>query len=145
MGGWLKNFVTGHLHDPSSHPRTLGRVWLDLVSEFSRLELTDESDRLAALSGLAYRFSKSSLGTYFAGLWENDLAKGLLLEKIKSDESSEAGIYEPSAPTWSWASISLGGTNGISYRRVFGYGLIQEKHFKPIRVYHTLVSSNPFG
>jgi hypothetical protein len=35
----------------------LGYVWLDAVSEFSRLALSRESDRLPALSGLARKLS----------------------------------------------------------------------------------------
>ncbi|KAH9221777.1 hypothetical protein DL95DRAFT_511711 [Leptodontidium sp. 2 PMI_412] len=56
MEEWLKDSVTGSLHADESAEK-LGFVWLILVSEFGALHLTHESDRLAALSGLASMFS----------------------------------------------------------------------------------------
>ena len=60
MTSWLKNFVTGKLHADESAEK-LAYVWLDLVSEFGALHLTHESDRLAALYGLACKFSDKYL------------------------------------------------------------------------------------
>jgi hypothetical protein len=61
--------------EASLEPR--GYKWLDVVSEFSRVHITAESDRVPALSGLAEIFSSflnKVLGTNLAGIWPNDLA-----------------------------------------------------------------------
>jgi hypothetical protein len=116
---------------------TLSHVWLKIVSGYSRLHLTKESDRLPALSGLASSLSSMTLGSYLAGVWGNDLAR-LLFEhltpaKRKDDQmhclspkffslsqSKREGKHLKSSvvdlttnsqnlsPTWSWSSIPLG-------------------------------------
>jgi hypothetical protein len=146
MQGWLKNFVTGELHDNHSAAR-LGRVWLDLVSEFAALNLTLESDRLPALSGLAYEFSGKNLGAYIAGIWEHDLARGLLFETTETQSKDDIAVnYSPlSAPSWSWASAYLAGQNRISYSRVLRFGFIQDSSFSVLGVYLTPNRSNPFS
>jgi hypothetical protein len=63
-----------------SSVETLSHVWLEIVSAYSRLHLTKESDRLPALSGLASSLSSMTLGSYLVGMWGNDLARGLLFE-----------------------------------------------------------------
>ncbi len=144
MQGWLKNFVTGELHNNRSATR-LGNVWLDLVSEFCTLHLTHESDRLPALSGLAYSFSKKALGSYIAGVWEHDLARGLLFETMESKDNLTVNRSQLSAPSWSWASVHLAGPNRISYSRVLRHGFIQDLRFSLIGVYLSSDSSNPFS
>lgn len=44
--------------------------WMALVIAFSHAHLSNETDVLPALAGLASAFSKKDLGTYCAGLWE---------------------------------------------------------------------------
>ncbi|KAH6661420.1 heterokaryon incompatibility protein-domain-containing protein, partial [Truncatella angustata] len=54
------------------------RAWGNLIGEYSVLGLTYESDRLAAMQGIAAVLSEVIGCRYFAGLWENNLADGLM-------------------------------------------------------------------
>jgi hypothetical protein len=84
-------------------------LWVNIIQEYSRKRLTNATDRLPALSGLARDFKKAGLGTYCAGLWSKNLAYWLLW-------TTAADLVEPvddrrkssAAPTWSWASVSHG-------------------------------------
>jgi hypothetical protein len=76
-------------------------VWHKLVEEYSKKELTRETDRLPAISGLAAHVQAArNLGKYFAGIWEFDLPGGLLWT------TEDARWRNPTylAPSWSWAS-----------------------------------------
>jgi hypothetical protein len=53
-------------------------MWLDIIKEYSILAITKESDRLPALLGLAKFLSQKFQTLYLAGLWESNLAIGLL-------------------------------------------------------------------
>lgn len=81
-------------------------AWYGVVEEFSRLSLTYQSDKLEALNGVARVFWEKLNCRYLKGLWEDDMAKGLLWNvtrfppaKPSTRQSSEV------APTWSWASL----------------------------------------
>jgi hypothetical protein len=79
------------------------------VREYSRLDLTHESDRLVALAGLAEAINRKRKGdVYLAGLWKNTLVWDLLWS-AHGEESRRLG--RAVAPTWSWASV----TGGILY------------------------------
>ncbi|KAK4167754.1 heterokaryon incompatibility protein-domain-containing protein [Cladorrhinum sp. PSN259] len=77
-------------------------AWLEVIEQYSVLEITRESDRFPALAGLAERFSEPLLRgqRYLAGLWENDLWRGLTWKAHESPHHR----YED-APSWSWASM----------------------------------------
>jgi hypothetical protein len=53
-------------------------TWLQLVNEFTRLDITRELDKLLAVSKLASCLSKQFGSPYIAGLWQDDLGQGLL-------------------------------------------------------------------
>lgn len=81
--GWLKKSLAIASRSESSM-QSLGYIWLDIVSEFSRLRLTVEADRMPALSGLANSLSTTTLGSYLAGIWSNDIARDLLFERART-------------------------------------------------------------
>lgn len=76
--------------------------WSDLVHDYTQRGLTEPSDKLPALAGIAARYQKSTNDIYCAGLWKASLLKGLkwCVGEPKNDRPS---IYR--APTWSWASV----------------------------------------
>lgn len=76
--------------------------WLSIVNEYCQLNLTKESDRLPALTGLASRFADQSTGKYYAGLWEHDLIRMLLWTLNYSNTTTVRDRW----PSWSWVSIS---------------------------------------
>ncbi|KAH7073779.1 heterokaryon incompatibility protein-domain-containing protein [Paraphoma chrysanthemicola] len=83
-------------------------TWSTIVREYSMRDLTFQSDRLAALSGIASAMAVPSMGRYLAGLWEGCLLRMLcwsttvhVVEKMWT--RSRPQVYQ--APTWSWASL----------------------------------------
>ena len=54
-------------------------LWYGIVKEYSTRSLTKATDRLPALSGLAAKINKKlEDDQYIAGLWREDLERGLL-------------------------------------------------------------------
>ncbi|KAF4970217.1 hypothetical protein FSARC_2703 [Fusarium sarcochroum] len=94
--------------------------WYSLVAEYHGRELSSPFDRLAAISAIVERLADGRHGRYLAGLWEFDLAFGLLWEASGDDRirtpRSEGPIRDqlPDFPTWSWASISGNTCLGIT-------------------------------
>ena len=76
--------------------------WSDLVHHYTQRGLSDPSDKLPALSGIASRYLKAMNDEYCAGLWKAILLKGLKWQ-VGEPERGRPSIYR--APTWSWASI----------------------------------------
>ena len=82
--------------------------WSRIVEAYSVLALTYDTDRLAAVSGLARRFAKNSFimpGDYLAGLWRPHLSRLLLWCNYSPPKISRKSNV---APSWSWASTPAG-------------------------------------
>jgi hypothetical protein len=52
--------------------------WTTLVGSYSRRQLTNNSDKLIAIQGLADRFKQNCGQSYYYGLWIEDLLHDLL-------------------------------------------------------------------
>ena len=135
-------------------------TWLDVVTQFSRLRLTFARDRLPALAGIAKHIANITQSRYLAGIWETDIARGLLwrtdyapgepddLENI-SDVGTRADPYR--APTWSWASVELiterPCSRWVSYN--FAYekrgGQWIDERFEVLDCRCEIMGSNPYG
>jgi hypothetical protein len=142
-GAWLKSLAS-QVENPEISHDILSSIWMDLVSEYSGLILTYEKDRLAALSGLAAKFTNTSLGEYLAGIWTNMLPVGLLWVTVRLDESHfpQRDVYQPSAPSWSWASVPLSGRNEILYTSNLAE---VSPEFKVLQIKGEVIGKNPFG
>ncbi|KAK0236516.1 heterokaryon incompatibility protein-domain-containing protein [Armillaria nabsnona] len=90
-------------NDPT--PITTEEAWYNIVTLYSRRNLTKPRDKLIALSGVAGYFHQFwSHSRYLAGLWEHQLPGSLLWHIPHRGESRcRPGIYR--APSWSWAAI----------------------------------------
>lgn len=121
--GLLKNTLFA-FQPPLSINRPGGHfvAWYIIIGEYSRMDLSLPSDRLPAILGLATRFQSWFHTTFVAGLWLEDLHRGLLWKtshtstgrrppnQNRSSDSDEASgstmpdDVEPSieAPSWSW-------------------------------------------
>jgi hypothetical protein len=79
------------------------RYWSKIVEEYSKKNLTKESDRLIALYGIAQSIKQQyTHDEYVAGMWKKHLLNQLLwmtYTKLKKDRPK----YR--APSWSWASV----------------------------------------
>lgn len=78
--------------------------WWFFIGQYSDRQLTYPNDKLPALSGLAQEIGRITNDRYLAGLWEGNLAQGLLwcsAEPINERRRPEA--YR--GPSWSWISM----------------------------------------
>jgi Heterokaryon incompatibility protein (HET) len=91
--------------------------WFGVVEDFSRLKLTYQSDRLPALMGIAQIFWEKLRCSYLKGIWEQDVAKGLLWDVTRYESSSSVTKKQDRlvAPSWSWASMVLAEGNRIFF------------------------------
>jgi hypothetical protein len=128
-------------------------VWFDIITEFSKLRLTHSTDGLPALSGLANRLSPHMDGPYFAGLWANDLIRGLTWELWFPYPESTQRVQPYCAPTWSWASINTWETAEVkgrvklrvSYDLVRRHGFVSDSRVKFQNLSYSLAGVNRFG
>lgn len=87
--------------------------WRQLVTAYSRLNLTYSSDKLVAFSGIAGYFAKQTAWAHHAGLWKENLLQGLLWQVSERHLPTPYSTYV--APTWSWASCS----SAVKYNGMF--------------------------
>lgn len=78
--------------------------WYKCVQEYAHRELTYESDKLPALSGLAHGLCIPELGKYLAGLWKADLFRGLSWRYVDRNEIAVEEYACYVAPSWSCMS-----------------------------------------
>lgn len=90
---------------PLSRDLILGGDWLSsIITDYSSRELSHESDRLPAISGIAHERQRVRGGHYVAGLWEEDLPQALCWTKrCVTGQCSKSVDYR--APSWSWAAV----------------------------------------
>lgn len=92
--------------------------WKDIVKEYMKLELSKSSDVLPAIAGCAQALATHLDTTYIAGMWKKTLENELLwYVETQSAEAVlepdlEGGYPKPrpegsTAPSWSWASVSM--------------------------------------
>lgn len=118
---WQCNAITAHEsalastpHNPAkanglgqeSDPHSMNDKWRKTVREYVELDLTYESDRLPALSGLAKHIQKEyGRGKYLAGLWDDSLLEDLMWWVREEDVQNARRPKEWRAPSWSWAAV----------------------------------------
>ena len=96
-------------------------TWLNLVKTFSALDITNELDRVPAVIGIATHLYKILKTPFIEGLWRDDLARGLLWQKLSYQRSRRVmKTNSISMPTWTWASVELLSHKGfgLSYNSV---------------------------
>jgi hypothetical protein len=81
-------------------------LWANVVSAYTKCELTQPTDKLIAISGLAQEFKALTGDKYLAGLWRRYLPHHLLwfIENPMPFPTSPAQSKKYCAPSWSWAS-----------------------------------------
>ncbi|EGO56942.1 hypothetical protein NEUTE1DRAFT_123349 [Neurospora tetrasperma FGSC 2508] len=99
-----QNLLGGKLVDSERQ-----EAWNRLIKTYFRRSLTQTSDRLVAISGLAEQLSSEWSGiTYLAGLWSYRLIQNLLWFCRGPCSQKNMEI----APSWSWASLIQPGRSG---------------------------------
>ena len=131
---------------------TTHQHWYFILEDFLCRDVTVETDRLPAISGLAALFQKrlnEEMGSveYVAGLWSNALMEGLEWQSLRSkaeedifpDQKPLPGEEGYIAPTWSPASYL-----GVSAHGATMHGYVD---IAQVTGYHTTPKTmdNPFG
>jgi hypothetical protein len=62
-----------HVHIQSQELRAALTRWNNIVNEFTKQLLTFQTDRLAAIAGIAKRYQSSFQANYLAGIWESTI------------------------------------------------------------------------
>jgi hypothetical protein len=75
--------------------------WMGLLEQYVTRKITFVEDRMPAIGGIAQEVQRQTGYTYAAGLWIQDLHRGLLWSYHGRGTSDGKYI----APSWSWASL----------------------------------------
>jgi hypothetical protein len=86
-------------------PQSAFDLWIQIVSGYTKCDLTYAQDKLVALSGLAHLFHERTGDEYLAGLWRSHFCE--LLNWRVASRAWKPQKIRPAyrAPSWSWASI----------------------------------------
>lgn len=87
--------------------KAVGTSWTTLVRRYMDMNLSFQSDRLAAIQGLGDRLAQHHQDQYFAGVFRSHLAHGLLWYGHRYVRHTQATDGQQLFfPTWSWGSAS---------------------------------------
>ncbi|KAK5123452.1 hypothetical protein LTR85_002490 [Meristemomyces frigidus] len=80
-------------------------TWFRLVGEYTKRDLSVESDKLLAIAALAEDYANTMpLTEYLAGMWRDDLLHQLFRDpRAFKKKATRPTTYR--APSWSWASL----------------------------------------
>jgi hypothetical protein len=91
-----------------SNKQPVWAAWQKVVEQYSKRDLTIQSDKLPAISGVASKIKRATGSAYIAGIWKGNLASDLLWSVVPQsclNEKSYA-LDDYRAPTFSWASLN---------------------------------------
>jgi hypothetical protein len=84
--------------------------WYKMIQEYTKQDITKEMERMPAIAGLARAWAQRTGEIYASGLWNDDIAVGLLWSgsSFYSPYGSLSNLRRPverKAPSWSWLSF----------------------------------------
>ncbi|KAF2111648.1 heterokaryon incompatibility protein-domain-containing protein [Lophiotrema nucula] len=80
-------------------------LWYELLYAYWPRNLTNGSDKLPAVSGIARTFETLTGDQYVAGLWRSQIIEGLIWQAMGTHSGKTKAPSEYRAPSWSWASF----------------------------------------
>lgn len=92
--------TTSHLYPNQD---SIYNQWYRVVEIYAHLRLTNRTDRLPALAGVAQQFQSLTHDTYLSGIWKSELLRGLQWSYIPPGTMTRPVV--PRAPSWSWAAL----------------------------------------
>jgi len=112
------------------------QTWLDIRAEYTRRNLTNDEDKLPAISAIAFEIAKLTGWSYLVGLWKEHLFTDLQWRcdrHTTTPTPGEDSLSNPlrprppkyRAPSWSWASI-----DGPIVDADESYGFRENFHFR---------------
>jgi hypothetical protein len=123
---YLEDLQLG-LNDAKSLPGKYGYYyntyrWHNLVRVYSKPSLTELTDRIVGISGLASRFGEILCDEYVAGLWKSYLPVELLCiaDAKKANLVERPKDYQ--GPSWSWVAVNNGIRQSLSCDPFTGVG-----------------------
>ncbi|KAF2197812.1 HET-domain-containing protein [Delitschia confertaspora ATCC 74209] len=103
---WSCKMITQRETGGSCHSTARNPRWKFIVEKYSARLLTNPTDRLIALEGLAIEMAKRrGNDTYWFGLWKNSMPDQLLWYCVEPAQRMRCPL---AVPTWSWASSTHG-------------------------------------
>lgn len=94
--------------------------WCYVVMDYTHRGMTQSTDRLVALAGIAQALGRYTESEYLAGLWSRFFWAGMLwsISHVNEYISTTSGAFsleenlhsrqsKPIAPSWSWASVTV--------------------------------------
>lgn len=109
--------------------------WEQIVRMYSATDVTFDSDRLPAISGIARSVNKESGLKYLAGLWLENIEAQLCWQAL---DAHKRPLWR--APSWTWASI-----NGRVAYRVTQPGVLDDVYIHVLDSEVEHVGADPFG
>ncbi len=79
--------------------------WMELVEPYSARRLTQPTDRLVAIVGVARVLQRRTQAGFLAGLWRQTLDWNLLWKCERPDVGAPAVPRRCDVPSWSWAAV----------------------------------------
>lgn len=76
--------------------------WCHAINSYTRRKMSRRNDKFAAIAGYARLFQQVTKSRYMYGLWENDLACGLMWTALPNIKPMRNLLLVLS---WSWASV----------------------------------------
>jgi hypothetical protein len=76
--------------------------WFEIVERYCKTDLTFETDKLPAISGLARYIRNHTGDQYCSGIWKSQFHLGLIWAP---DSQGVKRALSSRAPSWSWASV----------------------------------------
>lgn len=119
--------------------------WKEIVKQYAARQLTFQSDRLPALSGLACLYAAQTQYKYLAGLWSGPDLIELLLWFRTTDGPECSGISDLQspyiAPTWSWLAVDT----PVDFKGWLGLETTHKHIATDLNGSVTLKTMDPFG
>jgi hypothetical protein len=100
---------------------TFGQPWNHLVATYTKADLTFDTDKLIAFSGLAKAFSEQQPNDeYLAGMWKDNFVAQMPWSVCSMTRHTKKRYTSYIAPSWSWASVNdvVRPFLSLSYRRL---------------------------
>ena len=125
----------------TSNETTHWKLWSSLLMNYTRRDMTDNADKLPAMSAVAAEFGRFWNATYIAGLWSHRIVQSLLW-KYYPDRTVASQSADRQGPSWSWASTDEGVINVFTKDDT----VIHPYHFEFIDCQTTAINALvPFG
>ncbi len=80
------------------------KAWWELISAYSRRDLTYRTDLLPALSRVVKQMQGHGYTNHLAGLWEENMPDALMWSVASHERTKRVVPFR--APSWSWASLT---------------------------------------